>query len=189
VTFKPTHTLFLMSNYRPHIGNEQAMWDRVLLIGFEQRFVDNPKEGEYRADKELPEKLRADASGILAWLVRGAISYQEGGLKIPDKVRADTEKYREEDDFIARFVADCCVEAGNAKVKSSVIHSEYEKWAEKNKEPELTNQALSQELEKRGYRKKAMRHGKYFFGVGLESDYGSRMAAIEEEDGTEGIPF
>ena len=52
-TFKPEFKLWLSTNNKPVIrGTDDAVWDRVRLIPFEQRFVGD------RCDPKLPERLR-----------------------------------------------------------------------------------------------------------------------------------
>ncbi|MBU4317796.1 MAG: DNA primase [Proteobacteria bacterium] len=78
ISFKPTHTLFLLTNSRPHAPAEDfAFWQRMILIPFGLSYVDYEpeKDNERRADPDLPEKLKQEASGILAWLVRGCLLY------------------------------------------------------------------------------------------------------------------
>src|SRR5581483_2759319 len=74
-TFEPTHKLFVLTNHKPHApADDDALWSRVLLIPFELRFVDNPTaENEREADKRLKDRLKEEAPGILAWLVRGCL--------------------------------------------------------------------------------------------------------------------
>ena len=44
VEFSPTHTLFLLTNYKPHApAGDYALWQRIQLIPFILSFVDEPK--------------------------------------------------------------------------------------------------------------------------------------------------
>jgi P4 family phage/plasmid primase-like protien len=51
VTFMPTHTLFLQTNRKPQApADDDALWERVKVIEFKVRFVDEPKApDEHRA--------------------------------------------------------------------------------------------------------------------------------------------
>ena len=119
VQFKPTHTLFLLTNHKPKADPcDYALWARIHLIPFILSFVDEPRqENERKRDPYLAERLHAEASGILAWLVRGCLAWQREGLKPPDMVRAATEEYREGEDDIARFISECCVVGNGLFVK------------------------------------------------------------------------
>ena len=59
-------------------------------------------------DKELGDKLAAEAEGILAWLVEGCLEWQDDGLGSCDAVDQATASYRTENDIIGRFVDDMC---------------------------------------------------------------------------------
>ena len=83
-----------------------GFWERVHLLPFERSFVDREPEAEHErlADKSMPEKLKAEASGVLEWLVRGCLRWQRDGLNPPEKVRAATEEYRRNEDLLADFL-------------------------------------------------------------------------------------
>ena len=106
--FRPTHTLFL-STRRLSLatGKEHALWSRIRIIHFPYSFVDEPRADNERAeDKHLPEKLQAEAAGILSWLVRGCLEWQRVGLGTADAITAETRKYQGEEDLVGQFLAD-----------------------------------------------------------------------------------
>jgi putative DNA primase/helicase len=111
IAFKPSHQLFLLTNHKPHASADDfAFWERMHLIPFELSFVKRPPraENERPVDLELGEKVRAERSGILAWLVQGCLEWQEQGLNPPAKVLEATAEYRRDEDLLADFVDECC---------------------------------------------------------------------------------
>ena len=134
VTFRPTHTLFLLTNHKPHApANDFALWSRIILIPFTQAFVDEPTgENEHKADPGLLDKLKAEASGILAWLVRGCLEYQKIGLKPPETVKKATEAYRKDEDLVNLFLNEKCEFASHDRVKSGELYAAYRTWAQTN---------------------------------------------------------
>lgn len=98
----PTWTLFLSTNREPQIDqNDDAAWDRVRVIRLIHRWTapgerkaDYPAELQHDADPMLKQRLEAEASGILAWLVRGSIDYHRYGLHTPTAMRLAKESYR-----------------------------------------------------------------------------------------------
>jgi putative DNA primase/helicase len=125
VTFRPTHTLIMHSNHRPAADpRDQAVWDRVLLVPFERRF-----EGEAR-DPNLKTTLKSEASGILAWAVRGWVDYAQHGIDAPDLVRAATEKYRAEEDLVSLFMGERCTEESGATVTRKDLLAAFKNWCE-----------------------------------------------------------
>jgi len=89
--FEPTHTLFLAANHKPEIRDTSlSMWRRVKLIPF---VVTIPPD---ERDEQLAEKLRAEAPGILSWIVDGCLAWQNQGLGTAGAVEAASEEYRVE---------------------------------------------------------------------------------------------
>jgi len=101
--FEPTHKLFMDCNHKPVIrGTEHAIWRRIKLIPFTVSIPDTKK------DKELLEKLKREAPGILAWAVRGCLDWQRDGLREPDRVVVATGDYQDEMDLVKPFVEEEC---------------------------------------------------------------------------------
>lgn len=123
-TFQPVAKFWLASNLKPVVKDESdGFWRRVRLIPFTQSFVGNE-------NKTLKQDLRKESAGILAWLVRGCLEWQEKGLDPPATVTVATQVYREESDPLAVFFADRCVQNVDARVQASVLYGQYRKWAE-----------------------------------------------------------
>jgi putative DNA primase/helicase len=134
VFFQPTHTLFLLTNDKPHApANDFAFWERIHLIPFPLSFVDNPRHEKQRPkDKFLMEKLEEEASGILAWLVRGCLAWLEKGLRPPAKVLEATEEYRREEDVLADFIDECLILDPEASEQAANLYTLFVQWWEKN---------------------------------------------------------
>ena len=49
----------------------------------------------------------AESSIILNWIVEGAQMFLNEGLTVPSSVRAATEEYRGDEDFVGRFLSEC----------------------------------------------------------------------------------
>jgi len=108
---RPSHLLILLTNHKPHADtHDTAFWTRLRFIAFNMHFVSNPQEENERSiDTNLWRTLEQETSGILAWLVRGCLSWQEEGLNTPQSVLDDGKTYREEEDVIKNFLDDCCI--------------------------------------------------------------------------------
>lgn len=151
VTFRPTHTLFLLTNHKPHApANDFALWSRIILIPFTQAFIDEPrKANEHKADPGLLEKLKGEASGILAWLVKGCLEYQKIGLKPPETVKKATASYRKEEDIISHFTEQECELGSSYKVKAGELYKAYREWCERNGHRPLNNTRFGNEMKDR----------------------------------------
>jgi len=80
-------------------------------------------------DKQLAEKLAAEASGILNWALDGCQAWQREGLRPPPEVRAATEQYREEEDDLGEFLAECTVAEADATIDAAAVYQLYQGWA------------------------------------------------------------
>jgi putative DNA primase/helicase len=92
--FKPSHLLILLTNNKPcPPDNDFAFWSRVHLVEFPISFVNKPKRNHDRlVIRGLGERLKSEASGILAWIVRGCLQWQKKGLNPPEKVLSARSK-------------------------------------------------------------------------------------------------
>ena len=113
--FDPTHKIQMLTNAKPVVrGQDHGIWRRVLLVAYTQRFgtAEQVAAGEATAvgDKHLGARLCGDAarSGVLSWIVRGAVEWARVGLRAPDAVREASAVYREEQDRVGQWVHECC---------------------------------------------------------------------------------
>lgn len=163
-TFLPVAKFWIASNTKPAVKDDsEGFWRRVRFIPFTESFVG-------REDKTLKQRLRDEAPGILAWLVRGCLAWQEEGLNPPDVVMAATKVYREENEPLAIFFADRCEMFG--KVQSSVLYGHYKRWSEQSgmKERERMSQtAFGIYMHKHFEVEEGGRHVVYI-GIGLRTD-------------------
>jgi putative DNA primase/helicase len=135
--FKPTHKLIMETNHLPKVtGTDKAIWNRLKPIPF---LIEIPGE---EIDKELPEKLQAEASGILAWMVRGCLKWQETGLKDALEVKESADDWRSSaDDVLTEFLEDECVFDKGYFTPVAEMRSAFEEWAKNEtvKNPSLAD--------------------------------------------------
>ena len=144
--FRPEFKLWLSTNNRPVVrGTDDAIWDRIRLVPFEQRFAGG------RGDPRLPEKLRGELTGVLAWMVRGCLEWQSDGLGQPEKVRAATEGYRSEMDVLAAFLGDRCVVNPYAWARFSDLYESYQEWCGVSGERAESKKRFGNRLKERGF--------------------------------------
>lgn len=165
--FSPTHLLILLTNERPQAtANDAALWERILLIPFDVRFVDDPKgQNERKADHDLLDKLKQEAPGILSWLVRGCLAWQREGLNPPDCVKAATKEYQKEEDLIERFFNDRCVIGPTYEIQAGILYKTYQAWADEMGLKPMTGIKFGKEIQQRfdSYQKRHV----FYIGLGL----------------------
>jgi len=161
--FEPNFKLFLGTNHKPVIrGVDHAMWRRIKLIPFDVVIPDE------RQDKNLFGKLKAEASGILTWLLEGCLMWQEKGLEPPKEVKQATLEYKTESDVIGQFFNDCVAEEKESKVKSSELYAFYKGWCEDNGEKAMSQTAFGRTLIERGLKREKLRNGVHYLGLKLK---------------------
>jgi putative DNA primase/helicase len=98
-TFIPRFLLILATNYRLAItGQDEGIWRRMVSVPFQAEF-----KGANR-DIFLEDKLKAEAQGILAWAVRGAVSWYDIGLSTPQIVLDAVQEHRDSSDVLLGFI-------------------------------------------------------------------------------------
>jgi putative DNA primase/helicase len=160
-SFKPTHTLIMATNHKPGVrGTDNGIWRRLKLVPFTVTM------GDDQADKKMPEKLRNEFPGILAWCVRGCLAWQEDGLSAPAEVKEATASYRREQDLIGAFIDECAVVGPGLKVKAGELYQRYKAWAEASNEYAGSLRTFGTEIEERGIEKRTS-NGVWYMGIGL----------------------
>ncbi len=167
-TFDPSHLLILLTNHKPHAdAQDSAFWDRLCPIIFTLRFVDHPAmPNERQKDRNLGQTLEQEASGILAWLVRGCLMWQREGLAIPPSVLQARQEYREEENTLGQFIKECCVIHEQARVKASRLYERYKEWAQDNNLKAMNGNTFGLEMKKL-YAQKRANEGNVYCGIGL----------------------
>lgn len=153
-TFQPTHKLFLAGNHKPTVrGDDEGIWRRMRLVPW---LVTIP---EAERDTTLVDKLREELTGILAWAVRGCLSWLKDGLKTPAAVTGATRAYREENDVVGEFMTTALVFDPEARIARKDLRETYEAFcAEAGVEP-LGGKRFAGRLRERGVRGTAVRKG------------------------------
>ena len=136
LTFAPTHKLVLMCNEAPEIRSQgTGVWRRPLVVPFTQRFW-KPTDHDFKdkpadaplADLGLADTLGAELPGILAWAVAGARTYHAEGLPAPEAVRTATQAYRDDQDLLGPFLAECTTRQAGAWSAFADLYAGYIRW-------------------------------------------------------------
>jgi putative DNA primase/helicase len=135
--FEQAYKIWLATNHKPIIrGTDNAIWERIKLIPFEVYF------SEEKRDKDLLEKLIAEAPGILNWAIEGCLLWQGMGLYpvTAGKVKDATNDYRVEMDLIGEFIKDKCIQKDDISISKQFLYNAYSEWCKEsglNPEPKI----------------------------------------------------
>ena len=166
--YKPKFKIWMATNHLPIIrGTDDGIWRRIKIIPFN---IQIPKE---KVDKKLEYKLKAEYTGILNWIVQGAIMWQQEGLKDPEAVAKVIETYRAEMDPLDAFLEECCTTGQNYSIKAREMYDAYHEWAKESEEYKMSLNKFGREMSKKLLRVKK-RDGWYYVGLKLkepDSDY------------------
>ncbi len=145
--YKPQFKPLVAGNHRPSLRSiDEAIKRRMHLIPFQ---VTIP-EGE--RDKELSEKLKAEWPGILAWIIRGCIDWQEEGLKPPKAVTDATQEYFKAEDHLGNWIGERCDRDPSGFESSEDLFDDWRQWAARSGLAVRTKTKLTQNLKERGFK-------------------------------------
>ena len=138
IEFDESHKLWIDANHLPVLrSHDDATWRRLHAIPFNV-VIDKP-------DKKLSVKLLAEAEGILAWAVRGAVKWCSDGLRKPAEVEQTNGAWRKDMDQVGRFVDEYCL-VGQGEVKANHLYGAYQKWAENGGEKAMSGKAFGERI-------------------------------------------
>ena len=160
--FTPTFKIFMATNHKPVIkGTDYGIWRRIKLIPFTTRIPEEKQE------KNLEEKLKAEASGILNWLLEGALRWRREGLKVPAAILNATDEYRGEMDVIGNFLKERCVQEKELSIRIRELYKAYADWCDDNKEHAISERFFTMRLKEMGYEQSRTAEARYWIGLAL----------------------
>ena len=190
IRFIPTHTLILLTNHKPSAPDTDfAFWERVRLVPFKLAFVDREPSAanERRARKGVVEELKEEAPGILAWLVRGCLAYQERGLDPPLAVKEATADWQKAENEILDFIEDYCRRDEMAKVQATILYDNFNRWFKANRSRKGVSQSMFGRIMGKRFGKKKIEGVVYYIGIWLvkpvpEFEDGGKVSGEREGD-------
>lgn len=138
----------LTTNHLPKLSDDNATWRRIHLITWPVEIPEGERDGS------LPERLfHEEGAGILRWIVDGAMEWHQQGLAPPEQVIAARESYREEEDVVGQFLADCCdlVDPVRGAIGRSTgeIWNAWSAWARREGHAVIGQRLLTQRMKKK----------------------------------------
>jgi putative DNA primase/helicase len=162
ITFRETGKLWLDANHKPELpATDAAVWSRVHLIPFT---VTIPKD---RQDRQLREKLLAEAEGILAWLVLGATRFYAEGLPNSKIISSATEEWRASLDRVKDFLEERTVKGDDpaAYIAAKELYASYRRWCEESSEKPLSEPRFRNQIAAMDFERQKQRGGVVWLGL------------------------
>jgi P4 family phage/plasmid primase-like protien len=167
-SFIPSHTLVLYTNHLPKVGASDAgTWRRLIVIPFGAKI-----EGDSDI-KNFADYLVDHAGGaILSWIIEGSRKVIAEGFNIkpPKVVRDAVAAYREDNDWLGRFLDENCVMDSSYQEKSGDLYKAYRSYCINMHEYTRSTGDFYAALEQAGYHKQRSNKGVVVYGLMLKSD-------------------
>ncbi|NDY41269.1 DNA primase [Dissulfurirhabdus thermomarina] len=186
--WEPTHLLVLLTNNRPAASGDYAFWSRCQLIPHPHSFVPDPRSPHERpADPNRAQKLREEAAGILAWLIRGCLEWQQVGLRPPESVQVATQEYADEEDYVGRFL-EACTEVGDGyRVSASDLYAAFSLWYQGNVSSRRSytpsQKSFTSKVHALDRYQRIKSNGYYhFLGLRLTEEWAARIREVQPDD-------
>jgi putative DNA primase/helicase len=85
-------------------------------------------------------------------------------------VKVATETYRKEQDLLAPFLAEQCIEKPNATATAAQLYSAFKAWAERAGERPISQRTLGESLRERGFQNEHTREGNIWRGLSVKGE-------------------
>lgn len=173
--FQPQFKLIMYGNHQPSVeGTDNGIWRRMCMIPFDASITKEER------DPFLGDKLAAESSGILNWLLKGYDEWATQGLNPPESILAATEEYRSAEDIFGGWIEECCsVNRLDDKhtCRNSVLYASYVTWCEDKNIKPVNGIRFGKELGKRGFKdwRSGGVRGRYWIKVTDEAYVAHRM--------------
>lgn len=136
------------------MNKSRSTEDKITVVPFDRNLE------LHERDFDLEDKLKAESEGILLWLIEGYQKWLKSDLRnIPEPVRAATEDYWLEADWLVAFVNDCIVVDRAATISNEELYTAYVAWTKNQDMMIYTHNALSKRLRKLNYKAEVRRDG------------------------------
>lgn len=122
--FEATGKLVVLANTKPKVrSTDNGLWRRMCLQPWTVQ-IPRPEQ-----DKGLLARIIEDElPGVLAYLVRGCLAWQDRGLAEPKAIVTATAEYQRNEDVLALWIADRCRLGGDYSESSQKLHEDYKSW-------------------------------------------------------------
>lgn len=139
--FSPKGKVVLECNGRPVISDsDDGIWRRLSILLFRHQV-----ERE-RIDRDLPEKLRGELAGVLAWLIEGALIWLAEGIVEPADVAEARSDYRTSSNPFGEWFASFVIREDGAVTSAADFYNSYKRFCEDEGHKEMGQTAFGRAM-------------------------------------------
>lgn len=165
-TYTPSHTIVLYTNHLPKVGaNDDGIWRRLIVIPFNAKI-----EGDSDI-KNYAEYLYEEAGPyIMRWIIEGAQKAISMKFKtpLPKAVEDAIVAYREDNNWLGRFLDECCDVDPGYKEKSGEFYQQYRAYCIQTGEYVRSTTDFYTAVEKAGFTRHKTNKGMFVHGLKLK---------------------
>lgn len=127
-TFRPQAKFVFSVNNLPRVDDTSTATERrICAVAFNNNFRDNPNFQLRSSRGELAKEL----SGILNWMIDGAIDLaNSGNFIITEEQTKILNEYREENSSVEGFLSECILLEPDNEIEIPDLYEEYKKWSQ-----------------------------------------------------------
>ncbi len=135
------------------------MWRRILILPCDAKVV--------KRDPNFEPALDAESSGILNWLIAGAVRYHKHGLGSCEAVKAATRSAKRTGDSVAAWIAARGKIKQGATIQANEAFASYKDFCRKGDRHPLTVHRFHQAMSDKGYRTRKTNRFNVYTGIRL----------------------
>jgi len=123
--YQPVFTPVFCVNHLPTVSMDPAVWRRLLILPFDYQIPIEDQDSGF-----VDRLVKTEGSGILKWLVEGAIEFLKDGLNPPVTLKAETQELRNAGDTLTQFIDQKCTITDDPedRVKLNDLRKLYITW-------------------------------------------------------------
>ena len=177
-SFIPSHMLVLYTNHLPKVGAIDAgTWRRLIVVPFNARIVGKSDIKNY-ADYLFQNAGEA----VLAWIIMGAKRAIDLEFKfpLPAVVEEATAKYREENDWLNHFLAECCEVDPGYTARSGDVYQAYRTYCNETGDFFRSTAEFYAALETSGFTRKRTKTANLITGLQLKTREFSTVSGFDD---------
>lgn len=173
--FTPVHKLVLFSNYLPRVSElDNGTWRRLVVLPFQAQI---PKSADM---KNYSDFLHEHAGGaILKWMIEGAVKIIANNYRLdtPPAVQAAIQQYKSDNNWLDRFLEECCEIDPSFKESSMAVYTAYKDFSSKIGEYTYKIGDFYKAIEAAGYLRHRTGKVRQLQGLRLRSEFSVAVSA------------